>query len=171
MKLKRAFRVLLFCCLCMPTLAASELKTDGGKISKVTVYRGQALVTRQLDVNLPHGDVELVAGHLPEHIISESLFAQTQTHVKILSVRYRQRAMQEDTRENVKVLDQKIRTLEQALHENTALIEHLASQWTMYDSLKISRQEKRHPAMGPDTVTTYDRRQGSANRLYLYHGI
>ena len=63
-------------------------------------------------------------------------FAQTQTHLKILSVRYRQRAVREDTREEVKALDHRLRELQQTLHENTALTEHLASQWTLYETLK-----------------------------------
>ncbi len=153
MKANKAFETLLLCWLCIPALGASELKTDGGRISKVTVYRGQALVTRQLDVDLPEGTVELAAGHLPEHIISESLFAQTQAHARILSVRYRQRAMREDTREDVKILDQKIQTLEQALDENTALSEHLANQWTMYESLKTYALQAKQTDLNRGTLT------------------
>ncbi len=136
----------------LPSLATPELKTDGGKISKVTVYRGQALVTRQIDVDLPQGTTELVAGHLPEHIIPESLFAQTQNHLKVLSVRYRQRAVREDTRDDVKALDQSIRQLAQALHENTAMTEHLASQWTLYENLKLFALEAKKTDLGHGTL-------------------
>ncbi|MCF7972380.1 MAG: mucoidy inhibitor MuiA family protein [Phycisphaerae bacterium] len=127
--------VMLMCCLSLTALTASELKNNG-KITKVTVYRGQALITRQIDTELSQGTAELVAGHLPEHLIPESLFAQTQNHIKILSVRYRQRAVTEDTREEVQALDQQIQRLEQSLHENAALAEHLSAQWKMYENLK-----------------------------------
>jgi len=152
MKSFRVIWILVFS-LGIPALGTSELKTDGGKITKVTVYRGQALVTRQIHAELPQGTAELVAGHLPEHIIPESLFAQTQTHLKILSVRYRQRAVREDTREEVKALDQQIRTLEQTLHENTALTEHLAGQWTLYENLKDFSLEAKKADLGQGTLT------------------
>ena len=137
----------------MPVLGASELKTDGGKITKVTVYRGQALITREIQVDLPQGTAELVAGRLPEHIIPESLYAQTQNHLKILSVRYRERAVREDTREEVKALDHKIQTLELALNENTALTEHLASQWTLYENLKNFSLEAKKTDLNHGTLT------------------
>jgi uncharacterized protein (TIGR02231 family) len=127
--------VALICCLSISSLTASEVQT-GGKITQVTVYRGQALVTRQIDADLPQGTAELVTSQLPEHIIPESLFAQTQNHIKILSVRYRQRAVTEDAREEVKALDQQIQALEQSLRENTALASHLSDQWKMYENLK-----------------------------------
>lgn len=150
-----ALRVILILSLGLSIqgLYASELKTDGGKITKVTVYRGQALVTRELQVELPLGTAELVAGRLPEHIIPESLHAQTQNHLKILSVRYRQRAVREDTREEVKALDHKIQTLEQALGENTELTEHLASQWTLYENLKSFTLEAKQTDLNRGTLT------------------
>ncbi|MCP4450550.1 MAG: DUF4139 domain-containing protein [Planctomycetes bacterium] len=139
--------------LSIPALATPELKTDGGKITKVTVYRGQALVTRQIDTELPEGTTELVAGHLPEHIIPESLFAQAQTHLKILSVRYRQRAVREDTRDEVKALDQSIRDIQLALHENTAMTEHLAGQWILYENLKQFSLEAKKADLDRGTLT------------------
>jgi uncharacterized protein (TIGR02231 family) len=152
MKSLRVIWILLFS-LGIPALATPELQTDGGQITKVTVYRGQALVTRQIHADLALGTAELVAGHLPEHIIPESLFAQTQAHLKILSVRYRQRAVREDTREEVKALDHKLRELQQTLHENTALTEHLASQWTLYENLKDFSLEAKKADLDHGTLT------------------
>ena len=152
MKSSRIFLVLFFC-LSIPSLGASELDTDGGKITKVTVYRGQALVTRQIQVDLAQGTAELVAGHLPEHIIPESLFAETQDHLKILSVRYRQRAVREDTREDVKALDLSLRTLKKMLRENTAQAEHLASQWTLYEKLKDFSLDAKQVDLNHGTLT------------------
>ena len=89
-------------------IAVAEPPTTTGTISKVTVYRGQALVTRSIDADLPEGASELVLTNLPEKIIPESLYAQTSGKVKVLSVRYREKAVRQDTREEVKLLDSRI---------------------------------------------------------------
>ena len=91
-----------------PTAAFADAQTVSGAISKVTVYRGQAMVTRTLDVDLPAGTSELIVTGLPAKIVPESLYAQTSGNIKVLSVRYREKAVKEDTREEVKKLDAQI---------------------------------------------------------------
>ncbi|HCO92514.1 MAG TPA: hypothetical protein DIU00_00945, partial [Phycisphaerales bacterium] len=56
---------------------AADVPTTTGTISKVTVYRGQALVTRNVSVNLPPGTSELIVKDLPARIVPESIYAQT----------------------------------------------------------------------------------------------
>ena len=73
----------------------ADVQTTTGTISKVTVYRGQALVTRTIDADLPAGTSELIITDLPEKIVPESLYAQTSGDVKVLSVRFRERAVRE----------------------------------------------------------------------------
>jgi uncharacterized protein (TIGR02231 family) len=90
--------------------AADALQTTGD-ISKVTVYRGQAMVTRAIGVDLPVGTSEVIVENLPARIIPESLYAQTAGDVAVLSVRYRETAVKEDTREEVKQLDAQIEEL------------------------------------------------------------
>ena len=79
-----------------------------GRISEVTVYRGQAMVTREVPIELGAGNHEIVVGDLPHKIISDSLYAHATGDVAVLSVLYRERAEKEDTREEVKELDRQI---------------------------------------------------------------
>ena len=79
-----------------------------GTISDVIVYRGQALVTRAIELELPAGGSQIVVQKLPEAIVSESIYAQVQDGATVSSVRYREQAVKEDTREEVKQLDAEI---------------------------------------------------------------
>jgi uncharacterized protein (TIGR02231 family) len=88
--------------------AFADAQTVSGAISKVTVYRGQAMVTRSIDVDLPEGTSELIVTDLPDKIVPESLYATTSGDVKVLSVRFREKAVREDTRDEVKKLDAQI---------------------------------------------------------------
>jgi uncharacterized protein (TIGR02231 family) len=92
-------------------LVFADAPRTAGTISKVTVYRGQALVTRAISIDLPPGTSELIVENLPARIVPESLYAQTVGDVKVLSVRYREQAVKEDTREEVKQIDAQIEDL------------------------------------------------------------
>ena len=109
--------------------AAGDIPTTTGDISKVTVYRGQALVTRTIGTDLPAGTSELIVAGLPARIIPESLFAQTSGNTKVLSVRYRERAVKEDTREEVKALEAEIEELTRQLAHVDGDLKHLHQQW------------------------------------------
>jgi len=96
-------------------VASAETPTTTGTISKVTVYRGQALVTRIVSVDLPPGASELIVKDLPAMIVPESIYAQTSDDTKVLSVRYREKAVSQDTREEVKQLDVQIENVQHEL--------------------------------------------------------
>ncbi len=95
-----------------------------GAISEVTVYRGQALVTRTLDLEVPAGSSEIIVTGLPHQIVSESLYAQASGDAMVLSVRYREQAVQEDTREEVKQLDAKIEDMNRQIKHTQRNLEH-----------------------------------------------
>jgi uncharacterized protein (TIGR02231 family) len=116
--------------------AAGEPVSAVGTISKVTVYRGQALVTRRIEVEAPAGTSELVVPGLPANILPESIYAQSSGDVKILSVRYRQHAVNEDTREEVRQLDAQIESVNHDIKVATEQNEHLNVQWKMFESLR-----------------------------------
>ncbi|MHC4911835.1 MAG: mucoidy inhibitor MuiA family protein [Planctomycetota bacterium] len=97
--------------LVQPSLGEMEASEVVGTVSNVIVYRGQALVTRTIELDLAKGGSEIVVQQLPNQIVSESLYAQTSDDVTISSVRYRERAVKEDTREEVKQLDAEIERL------------------------------------------------------------
>jgi uncharacterized protein (TIGR02231 family) len=118
------------------TAAYAEVPTTTGTISKVTVYRGQALVTRTVSVDLPPGASELIVKDLPAMIVPESIYAQTFGDIKVLSVRYREKAVSEDTRQEVKQLDEQIEDVQHQLKYAESEHKHLDAQWQMYEKLK-----------------------------------
>jgi uncharacterized protein (TIGR02231 family) len=114
----------------------SETVATGGTITCVTVYRGQALVTRRIDVDLPPDNSELVVQDLPANIVPESIYAQAADGTKVLSVRYREQAVSEDTRDEVKKLDQQIETVQGRLKYAESELEHIGKQWQMVERPK-----------------------------------
>ena len=112
MKMQIWIAIILTFVFAQPCLAENQIKELEGSISRVIVYRGQALVTREIAVDLPKGATELVVRGLPERIMAESIFAQTTDDVTVSSVRYREKAVREDTREEVKQLEAQIEQLQ-----------------------------------------------------------
>src|SRR4051812_44250670 len=82
--------------------------TSDGRVSQITLYRGQALVTRLVPVEGKAGSVEIVIGKLPEQIVPDSLFAEGGDAVEIRAVRFRTRAVGEQPRDEVRKLDREI---------------------------------------------------------------
>ena len=113
--------------LTVPATATTATITD--TIANVTVYRGQALVTRTIKSDLPAGTSELIVGNLPAKIVPESLYAQTSGHIKVLSVRYREKAVKEDSREEVKKLDAEIEKVATQLRHAEGDRCHNSHQW------------------------------------------
>lgn len=120
--------VLVVCGITLGNTAAMP-----GAISGVTVYRGQALVTRTLDLEAPAGSSEIIVTGLPHQIVSESLYAQASGDAMVLSVRYRERAVQEDTREEVKQLDAQIEEQNRQIKHAQRNLEHGGNLWKRYD--------------------------------------
>jgi hypothetical protein len=106
MFMKQSVLALILIVVSIPIIA--EPVTVDGPISSVIVYRGQALVTRTLNIPQTGGDMELLIENLPEKILPESLYAQSDGSVSVLSVRYREKAISEDTRQQVLKLKEQI---------------------------------------------------------------
>ncbi len=111
----------------------AEVPRTTGAISEVTVYRGQALVTRSVDVDLPAGTSELIVTDLPARIVPESLYAQTLDDIKVLSVRYREKAVKEDTREEVKELEEQIEEIRNQIFRTEQDRHHAELLWQHYE--------------------------------------
>ncbi len=133
---RRMFLLVVVTTAFLAANAFAEAPATSGTISKVTVYRGQALVTRTIDTDLPPGASELTVGNLPAMIVPESIYAQTSGSTKVLSVRYRQRAVMEDTRQEVKELDAQIETAKHKVKYATEEHSLNDQQWKMYENLK-----------------------------------
>src|SRR5258707_9803279 len=93
---------------------ADPIQTKG-TIDEVTVYRGQALVSRSVPIDAPAGLAEVLVTDLPEHVVPASLFAESAAGaqgVEVRSVRYRIRPVLQDVNEEVRKLDARIRDLD-----------------------------------------------------------
>jgi len=120
----------------LASVAFADVPTTTGTISKVTVYRGQALVTRTVNIDLPPGASELIVKDLPAMIVPESIYAQTSDDTKVLSVRYREKAVSENTREEVRQLDAQIEDVQHQIKYAESEHKHLDLQWQMFEKLK-----------------------------------
>ncbi|HEX8915163.1 MAG TPA: mucoidy inhibitor MuiA family protein [Humisphaera sp.] len=94
-----------------PGAAADQPVGVPGKVVAVTVYQGSALVTREVDVKGGPGLVEVVVPGLPEQTVDSSLYTEGTKEIRVLSTRYRTRAVRQDTRDEVRAKEEQIRTL------------------------------------------------------------
>jgi len=93
--------------------APAAPKIAGSKIAHVTVYPNSALVTREVDVPAGTGTIELVVNPLPPQTLDNTLYSEGSDGLQVLSTRYRQRPIREDTREEVRKLEDELRKLHQ----------------------------------------------------------
>jgi len=114
-----------------PALAGQIVET-AGVISQVTVYRGQAQVTRTIETDLPAETSQIIAGSLPEKIVPESLYAQGAAGVEVLSVSYRERPIEKEASEEVKKLDDQIAEVQRQLKHTDRDRQHGGNLWGFY---------------------------------------
>ena len=81
------------------------------KIVAVTVYRGQALVTREVSVPEGDGTVELVVTPMPPQTVEGSLFTEGTDGLRVLATRFRTRAVKDDTRQEVRAKEELVKRL------------------------------------------------------------
>lgn len=107
-----------------PLLVKGSALESAGRIEAVTVYRGQALVTRVVDLSAKGlaeaagGVREIVVTDLPPRVRAESLHAEASPNIKVRSVSFRARPVVEDTREEVRKLDSRIEQIQDQLAAN-----------------------------------------------------
>ena len=130
-----AAMAMLFAVLHAPTIAA-ETTTLTGKVTNVTLYRGQAMVTRELSLEGPPGSREIVVSDLPEHVVDSSLFAEGSDQIEVRAVRYRQRAVSEAPREEVRKLESQIDETRSQIEVNQRKKQLLAGQSSYLDKLE-----------------------------------
>ena len=82
------------------------------KITDVTVYQGQALVTREVSVPEGDGTVELVVTPLPPQTVDSSLYTEGADGLRVLSTRFRTRAIKDDTRQEVRAKQELLKKLQ-----------------------------------------------------------
>jgi hypothetical protein len=89
-----------------------------GRVTGVTLFRGQAQVTRAIPIEGEAGVREIVVAELPEQIVPDSLFAEGGDAVEIRAVRFQTRAVGEEPREEVRQLDGQMLEVQRNLELN-----------------------------------------------------
>src|SRR4051812_27893322 len=80
-----------------------------GRITHVTIYPDSALITREVDVPPGNGLQELVVNPLPEATVASSLYSESSDGIRVLTTRFRTRPVKEDTREEVRKIEDELR--------------------------------------------------------------
>ena len=83
-----------------------------GKVNAVTLFRGQALVTRTVPIEAGAGSIQLTIKDLPPSIQGHSLFVNAGDDLKVRAVRYHTSATGKAPKEEVQELDDKIAAIE-----------------------------------------------------------
>ena len=94
--------------------------TESGKVETVTLYRGQALVTRSIPLPPRSGALEIVVPDMPQAVVAGSLYAEGADGTEVRAVRYRTRAVGEAPRAEVRALQLQIEEAKAALATNDA---------------------------------------------------
>lgn len=116
--------------------AKEEVKPAPSKVVAVTVYANTALVTREVTVPEAAGLTEVVVSPLPPYTLQSSLYAEGNDNLRVLSVRYRTRAIAEDTREEVRKLEAEIKGLQLKAQEHESAIKAGAENMKLLDKLE-----------------------------------
>jgi hypothetical protein len=106
-----------------------------GTIRHVTLFRGQALVTREIDI--PAGEIarELTIGRLPENVVTDSVNAEGSETIEIRSVRVIRQASMDSNRSDVRELTEKIATLTRERERATRKLQLLNKKIEYIDQL------------------------------------
>ncbi len=136
---------------------AGNTLENNGVLSDVTVYRGQAMVIRTLDIDLPEGSSEIIVGKLPNKLIPDSLSAQAPESVTVSSVRYREKKAGEDTRQEVKDLEAKIEQVQNDQYQTRRNLEIEEWMWARFSRFwdlpqGIGSPDQNHPSLGPQDL-------------------
>ncbi|MDH3583446.1 MAG: mucoidy inhibitor MuiA family protein, partial [Phycisphaerae bacterium] len=132
----RHFALLALVVAALTSTDARAAEAAKGRVAEVVLYRGQAKVVRIVDVGAGQGPVEMVVTDLPEHVVGSSLYAESTAGVDVRAVRYRQRAVGEAPREEVRALDQKIEAQQDQIKLNQQLQQLVASQLKYLDRME-----------------------------------
>jgi hypothetical protein len=131
------------CALMLIAIVAAPLPAEptaaASRIESVTLYRGQALVTRLVDVPAGTGDLELLVTGLPAAVVGSSLGASAESPadgIAIRSVRFQSRAVAEAVTKEVAELDAKIKDLRHQVFANEQMMRLLETRSSYLDKLE-----------------------------------
>src|SRR5262249_34787074 len=119
-----------------PANANPAVKIAASRVVAVTVYPNSALVTREVDVPAGAGTVELTVSPLPPTTVNSSLYTEGTDGLRVLTTRFRSRPVLEDTREDVRKLQEELRSLQLAREKLEAEIKAVQSNGQMFGKME-----------------------------------
>jgi len=124
--------------LVFASISSAQPFETRGTVQSVTVYRGQALVTRTIVLPAGEGEMEVVVTDLPIAVVGSSLSAGAPESegVIIRSVRFRSEAVAEAVNEEVAKLDEQIEALKHKIFANQQQLELVARQNAYLDQMQ-----------------------------------
>ncbi|MGQ9589884.1 MAG: mucoidy inhibitor MuiA family protein [Planctomycetota bacterium] len=114
----------------------AEAVAARGKVVEVTLYQGQALVTRAVPLDAPAGSHEVLVGDLPESVVPDSLFAEGDPGIDVRAVRFRSRAVGAEPREEVRKLEEALEAVKGKLELNGKRREAIAKKAAYLEKLE-----------------------------------
>ncbi len=97
-----------------PLAVPATVKVARSRVTAVTVYPNSALVSRAVDVPEGSGTLELTVTPLPPTVVNSSLYTEGADGIRVLTTRFRSRAVLEDTRADVRKLKDELKQLQGA---------------------------------------------------------
>ena len=124
-------------------MAQDEKKKDpnavvgaASKVVAVTVYQNTALVTREVVVPEKVGLNEIIVTPLPADIMQSSIYSEGDDGLRILSTRYRERAIAKDNRDEVQALQAEIEAQQKKIEMLQAELQALTSNMELLTKLE-----------------------------------
>jgi uncharacterized protein (TIGR02231 family) len=163
------FMAIMTVCLAAGSAAWAEPTAVKSRIDAVTVYRGQALVTRVVELPADTGDLQCVVSDLPTAVIGSSLSASADAGgIAVRSVRFRTRAVAAAASKEVADLDTAMKALRHEVFANDQGLRLLEVKGAYLDKLEqfvapTAQTEMTKGVLNPDTLSQmtkliYDRR-------------
>ena len=118
-----------------PGVCSAETIENSGSVTAVTLYRGQALVQRTINVTAPAGTHEVVVTNLPEQVDPTSLFAEGAEGASVRAVRFRQRTIGQEPRDDVRAAEAELAATRQKILMNEKMVELSEKQMKYLDGL------------------------------------
>ncbi len=116
--------------------AGPSSKEAQSRVTHVTVYQNNALITRDVTVPEGTGTFEVIVSPLPSQTMAGSLYSEGLDGIRVLNTRYRTRATKEDTRDEVRKLETQLKDLQTAAAKLQADIQAVEQNMLMLTKLE-----------------------------------
>lgn len=153
-------------------LAQAEPVDAKSELTEVTLYRDQAQITRAVAVPKGEGPLELVVSGLPDQLRPNSLFAEGGDQIDVRAVRFRQRVVGQEPREEIRELDGKIKaktyeleevaTMKQLIDKRIAYLDKLENFSAATGTAELSKGVLDAKQLQKTTLFVFEQREAAA---------